>query len=114
MIEIRVRLDEHGCLREFRACGHARLSRAGEDILCAAVTVLLRTCARLLGSRLGQTAADAPEPGEMTLVLEASPPERIEWLRGITDFLLAGVAGLQKDYPDRLTVNIDGKIGIQE
>ena len=107
MIEIRVRLDKPGCLRAFRASGHARAAGAGEDIVCAAVTVLLRTCARLLSDREGQAAAvKAPEPGELSLVLEPPPQERIEWLRGVTEFLLAGIADLQSEYPDRLTVNI--------
>lgn len=107
MIEIRVRLDKLGCLQAFRASGHARAARAGEDIVCAAATVLLRTCAHLLSDGEGQTAAvKAPEPGELSLVLEPPPAERIEWLRGVTEFLLAGIAGLQSEYPDKLTMNI--------
>jgi uncharacterized protein YsxB (DUF464 family) len=106
VIEIRVRLDKLECLQAFRASGHARAAGAGEDIVCAAVTVLLRTCARLLSDREKRSVVvKAPEPGELSLVLEP-PPERIEWLRGVTDFLLAGIAGLQSEYPDRLTVHI--------
>lgn len=109
MIDIRVRLDSLGCLREFQASGHAGAARAGEDIVCAAATVLLRTCAQLASSALGGAAdARAPEPGRMRLLLGSVPPERVEWLHGITDFLLAGITGLQKEYPDRLTVKING------
>lgn len=113
MIEIRVRLDKLGCLQAFRAGGHARAARAGEDIVCAAVTVLLRTCAQLL-SATPAAVSRAPKPGELALVLGSVPPERVEWLRGITDFLLAGIKSLQNEYPDRVTVKINGKTGIQE
>ena len=109
MIEIRVRLDSLGRLREFQASGHAGAVRAGEDIVCAAATVLLRTCAQLASSTLGDAAeASAPEPGRMRLLLGSVPSERAEWLHGITDFLLAGITGLQNEYPDRLTVKING------
>lgn len=106
-----MRLDKLGCLKEFQASGHARAARAGEDIVCAAVTVLLRTCARLVSSTAGDTAlVAAPKPGQMTLILGSWPAEKVEWLRGITDFLLAGVAGLRNEYPDRLTVKINGQV----
>ena len=93
------------------ASGHAQAGQRGEDIVCAGVTALLRTCAKLLSRQPDLiTGGDAPEEGEMHLILHDPPVERIEWIRGITDFLLSGLQDLKSEYPDYLILDINGKM----
>lgn len=111
MIRVQVSLYPDGCLKRFAASGHARAGREGQDIICAAVTALLRTCARLLSGQPDlKVSGNAPEPGEMQLFLHDPPGDRLEWIRGITDFLLSGVQDLKAEFPEKLEIEINGRI----
>jgi len=109
VISLRLRLHPGGCLAGFTASGHAGAGAKGEDIVCAAVTVLLRTAARLLaGEPSLRAAGGTPERGLMRLSLEPPPEGKREWVRGVTDALLRGLADLEAEYPGRLKMRIDG------
>ncbi|KKL15939.1 hypothetical protein LCGC14_2500580 [marine sediment metagenome] len=83
MIELRINLHRDGCLKGFQASGHAGSGKKGEDIVCAAVTVLLRTAARLISGEKGlETGGEALRPGEMTFFLISMPAEYTEWVKG--------------------------------
>ena len=115
MIELRVNLYRDGCLKGFQASGHAGSGKKGEDIVCAAVTVLLRTAARLISGEKGlETGGEALGPGEMTFFLISMPAEYREWVKGITDFLLGGLLDLKDEFPDYLTIDISGKVAVED
>ncbi len=115
MIELRVNLHRDGSLKGFQASGHAGSGKKGEDIVCAAVTILLRTAARLIsGEKALETRGEAPGPGEMTFFLISMPAEYREWVKGITDFLLDGLLDLKDEFPDYLTIDISGKIAVED
>ena len=107
MIRLRVRLRPDGCLESCLAEGHSGLGGSGSDIVCAAVTVLLRTAGRLLEEdpRL-RVGGAAPRPGALRLELAEPPAERLERVRGVTDFLLRGLRDLAADYPRRVALDI--------
>jgi hypothetical protein len=107
VIRLRVRLRPDGCLAGFAASGHAGAGARGRDPLCAAVTVLLRTSARILSSRPGlRVSGQAPAEGEMRLELEPPPQALQEWVRGVTDTLLAGLTDLDREFPGRLRLEV--------
>lgn len=111
MIRLKISLYPDGCLKRFEACGHARAGEQGQDIVCAAVTALLRTSANLLSRKPDlEVDGNAPEPGMMNIYLHKPKPERIEWIQGVTDFLLFGLQDLKTEYPEKLCVEINGKI----
>ena len=115
MIELKVNLHRDGCLKGFQASGHAGSGKKGEDIVCAAVTVLLRTAARLISREKGlETRGEALEPGGMTFFLKSMPAEYREWVKGITDFLLGGLLDLKDEFPDYLTIDISGKVAVED
>jgi hypothetical protein len=96
-------------LAGFTASGHAGAGRKGEDIVCAAVTALLRTAAKVLAGEPGLKVGGAsPEPGVMSLALEPPPEGKREWVRGVTETLLRGLTDLDAEYPGRLKLEIDG------
>ncbi len=108
MIEISINLDGEGCLAELKAGGHALAGDKGQDIVCAAVTVLLRTAAKLLTLTGGlRVQAEAPEPGKMAISVQRSPGQRTAWLTGLTEFLVSGLMDLEAEYPDRVSVSTE-------
>jgi uncharacterized protein YsxB (DUF464 family) len=98
-----------GFLAGFTASGHAGAGRKGEDIVCAAVTTLLRTAGKVLAGEPGLTVdGRSPKPGVMHLALEPPPEEKKDWVRGVTATLLRGLTDLAEEYPGRLKLKIDG------
>ena len=100
MIEINAVLDESGTLRSCTASGHAGAGKTGTDIVCAAVSVLMRTAVRALSGRKGITIrCDAPEPG--LLFLEADyTAEGKDFLSATGVFLIEGLRSLAQEYPE--------------
>ena len=105
MIDIEAVLDENGILRSCRAGGHAGAGKTGSDIVCAAVSVLMRTAVRALSNREGVTVRyEAPEPG--LLFLEADYTGGRDFLFAAGVFLIEGLASVAEEYPEncRLTI----------
>jgi uncharacterized protein YsxB (DUF464 family) len=107
VIRLRVRLRPDGCLAGFAASGHAGAGPQGRDAVCAAVTVLLRTSARVLSSRPElRVSGEAPAEGDMRLEMEPPPQALREWVRGVTDTLVAGLTDLDREFPGRLKLEV--------
>ena len=112
MIRVEVRLDHQGGLQGFSLSGHAESGRSGEDLVCAAVSVLFRAAARTLqlqpdiGVRGG-----AEQIGSMELQIDNVPARRREWLIGLTDFLIRGVKDLEEENPAAISFQvIEGEV----
>ena len=106
MIDIEAVLDENGILRSCRAGGHAGAGKTGSDIVCAAVSVLMRTAVRALSDRKGITVRyEAPEPG--LLFLEADyKAEGRDFLFAVGVFLIEGLASVAEEYPNNCKLTI--------
>jgi len=105
LIEIEAVLDENEILRSCRAGGHAGTGQRG-DIVCAAVSVLMRTAACALSDREGITVRyEAPEPGLFFLEAEYKAEGR-DFLFASGVFLIEGLASVAEEYPGncRLTI----------
>ena len=106
MIDIEAVLDEKGILRSCKASGHAGAGKTGADVVCAAVSVLMRTAVSVLSGREGITVRyEAPEPG--LLFLEAGyTAEGKDFLFAAGVFLIEGLASVAGEYPKncRLTI----------
>jgi uncharacterized protein YsxB (DUF464 family) len=110
VIHLRIMLRPDGCLEAFQASGHSTQGGRGKDIVCASVTVLLRTAGRLLEAEPGlQARGEAPEPGEMSLRLAQATEAQRDRIRGITDFLVRGLLDLRSEYPDIVSLEIRQK-----
>jgi uncharacterized protein YsxB (DUF464 family) len=106
MIKIEAATDAGGTLRSCRASGHAGAGPAGGDIVCAAVSVLMRTAVRALSGRKGITLRrGAPEPGLLFLEAECAE-EGKEFLFAAGVFLLEGLASVAEEYPEHCTLSV--------
>lgn len=102
MIDLVLRCTQDGAFSELRACGHANFGTRGNDIVCAAVSVLARTAESFLKNNAGVTVR-APERGEFTLSVAETTRQNNEQLRFLALFLTEGFNGLQRDYPENVS-----------
>ena len=97
MIQVLLELDEKGHLLSVEASGHANSSRKGHDIVCAAVTILLRTTVQALGSV--QVDVSAEQRGSLSFRVLNYDGMQSEKLRYAAEFLWLGITSLQEEYP---------------
>ncbi|MBI9098177.1 MAG: ribosomal-processing cysteine protease Prp [Spirochaetaceae bacterium] len=100
MISAAAVIDDSLCLVELDVNGHADFAERGSDIVCSAVSVLVRTAGRIVLSQLlNGCEYESDGKGSFQLKLVKIPDGKQEWMRGITEFLLNGLSDLEKDYP---------------
>ena len=106
LIEIEAVVDDSGVLRSCTASGHAGAGKTGTDIVCAAVSVLLRAAVRTLSGRKGITVlCDAPDPGFLKLEADYTA-EGKDFLYSAGLFLTEGLASVAEEYPHYCKINI--------
>ena len=100
MITIEAVLDDNGVLRACKASGHAGAGPKGSDIVCAAVSVLMRTAVRVLSARRGiSIRCYAPEPGLLSMETNYTA-EGKDFLLAAGVFLTEGLRSVAEEYPD--------------
>ena len=109
MVEIEAVRDEHGVLRSCKASGHAGAERTGSDIVCAAVSVLMRTAVRTLSEKSGITIrCNAPEPGFLKLEADYTA-EGMDFLFAAGEFLIEGLASVAEEHPQHCKLTVRRK-----
>jgi uncharacterized protein YsxB (DUF464 family) len=116
VIRCLIRLDPAGYLEGFESSGHGLQGTpsgargAGLDLVCAAVTTLLRTASRMLYQHPElDVEGGAPGPGVMHLSVRKVPERLRPWLEGVTDFLLAGLRDIESEHPQGLQITVRRK-----
>jgi uncharacterized protein YsxB (DUF464 family) len=107
---VRIRLCFHpdGVIQSAIAEGHAGTDPGGSNVACAAVTVLLRTAYETVAGYDGVTVSGrAPAPGFLSFQVGRYPPGTVDRLKGVSDFLVVGLSGVQRDYPGLIDLNIE-------
>jgi uncharacterized protein YsxB (DUF464 family) len=99
VIEIEAVIDSDGVLRACKAAGHAGAGKAGNDIVCAAVSVLMRTAFYTLSGRKGiKFQGGAPEKGQLWLEVDYEA-EGKDFLFAVGVFLIEGLKSVAQEYP---------------
>jgi uncharacterized protein YsxB (DUF464 family) len=107
LVKIEAVIDDGGVLIACNASGHAGAGKAGTDVVCAAVSVLMRTTLSVLSTRKGITVrGGAPEKGRLWLEVEYDAEGR-DFLFAIGVFLLEGLRSVEQEFPDNCKLNID-------
>ncbi|MCL2209944.1 MAG: ribosomal-processing cysteine protease Prp [Treponema sp.] len=106
MIEIEAVLDDDGTLRACKASGHAGAGKSGTDIVCAAVSVLMRTASIVLSDRKGVTLqGGAPEKGQVWLEADYDA-EGKDFLSACGVFLIEGLKSIAQEFPENCNLVI--------
>ncbi len=113
MVSVTLTCGKNGVLKKCKANGHADFSKKGTDIVCSAVTILLRTAMQLLSHMENvNLTADASSRGKICFSVEqeevkTESPEMEIRLQCIADFLKNGIASIQKEYPDNVRLVLE-------
>ena len=100
MITASAVVDDRLCLVSLQVNGHADFAERGSDIVCSAVSILVRTAGRILLSQLKNNCEyDSDGKGSFRLEVLKTIEGKWDWIRGITEFLLNGLSDLEKDFP---------------
>ena len=101
MIRVRIERDATGRIRGFEAKGHAGAGPKGNDIVCAAVSVLTDSVFLGLDRHLKREMEWDADSGDISVRLKEAPDELTE---AILATLVLGLTEIQKIYPDRLRI----------
>jgi uncharacterized protein YsxB (DUF464 family) len=107
VVRVDLRVSPEGLLRRFEAKGHAGAVTPGDNIACAAATVLLRTAGRVCAEHGVPYDGGAGGPGEMRLVVSLEASSEVGWLRGVTDYLVRGMKDLQDEFPNEIILRVE-------
>jgi len=101
VIEVLLVCGKDGAFKSCNASGHAGFAAKGKDIVCAAVTELLRTAVQVLQKTEGMTVkTETPSRGKLAFSVEDNGCSmKIERLRCTADFIRLGVTNLAQEYP---------------
>ena len=108
MITVIVGLGSRGNLVSADASGHALKGSPGTDIVCAAVTVLLRTTMSVLSKPAVSPVLEAKTAGRGSLAIRvtAFTEADIPLLRYAATFLLEGISSLAGEYPEAVEMRV--------
>lgn len=105
MTRVRLVCRRDGSIRSCVAKGHSGYGSAGSDIVCAAVTVLLRTTAQVLVEWYGvSVVVDFSTRGSFSFCVADDVGEDSGRLIYAADFLRSGLCSLAKEYPSCVLV----------
>ena len=100
---INVLLVNGRSLLRCEAEGHALFDKKGQDIVCAAATILLRTAAQTLEKRPGiDFKGEAPVQGRVAFEARADKDSAKTELEFAADFLQKGFESLAKEFPQNV------------
>ena len=107
MIQVHLEQSKEGAFRACIAVGHAGYGVQGSDIVCAGVTVLLRTVLSQLEKQQGLTLkVNAQKSGELAFRIVECKESGKDFLKYVADFLIEGIGRLAHDYPKNVTMRV--------
>jgi uncharacterized protein YsxB (DUF464 family) len=106
VVAVVVEFFPDSCLKSLSIQGHAETEKKGNDLLCAALSVLVRTALHALTKekRLA-LKGDIEKVGLLELTIFSYTDNISDWLKGITDFLMTGLFDLMLEFPQNLSIS---------
>ena len=101
MIRIAIERNSYGQICGFEAKGHADAGPRGQDIVCAAVSVLTDSIFLGLDKHLRRELEWSAESGDITVRLKDEPDDLTE---AILATMFLGLSEIQKIYPDKIRI----------
>ena len=108
MVRAVIRTDDDGLLRSVNVTGHAQFAEHGKDIVCASITAITRSAARILElDKRIEIDGGAFSPGELFFEVKSFLSGSEEYIRGVTDFLVLGLGDVAREYPERCFIELN-------
>ncbi|MBP3607261.1 MAG: ribosomal-processing cysteine protease Prp [Treponema sp.] len=105
MVLVTLSTGKNGVLNECKANGHACFSKKGEDIVCSAVTILLRTVLEYLSQMENVTViADTSSRGNLAFRVEVQKDSSVVdcQLKCMAEFIRIGIKSLSNEFPENV------------
>lgn len=105
MTDVLLVCNKFGMFKSVKATGHASYSSKGSDIVCSAITILLRTAIDVLEKTEGiSLSVDSSSRGNLAFWVEDAKEEtQTEVLKSrlicVGDFLRQGINSLAQEFP---------------
>ncbi|UTC67920.1 MULTISPECIES: ribosomal-processing cysteine protease Prp [unclassified Treponema] len=116
MVKIRLFSNAENCFSAFESSGHAISDTEGKpekggNIVCAAVTILLKTAVLSLSSAQKESSSlkaeiRADNPGYLSAKVTAFSDDDRPELQYLLKFLTIGLMAIEAEYPDCLDLQI--------
>ncbi|MDN5279209.1 MAG: uncharacterized protein PWR01_3174 [Clostridiales bacterium] len=87
-----------------KVSGHSGSAEKGQDVVCAAVSVLVQTLAGGLNNSLGAAVTGRLEPGDSDLVIRVDNNDR-KALKLVCEVFRYGFQKIFESYPEHLKLN---------
>jgi len=101
-------LDKSGLLKSCDLRGHAGAGKRGEDVVCAAVSVLGGTVLKALSVREGiKVRGEAPERGVLLISVDAYDSLSKDFLSACGIVLTEGLTEVAAEYPENVRLSIE-------
>jgi len=105
MVKVEIKRNERGEIISYSAWGHADFAPQGEDIVCAAVSVLIQTIALGLLDNLGLKVETEIKDGYFHCLLPPSlEGERREKAFLLVEVMLTGLREIARLHPGNLKI----------
>lgn len=108
MVQVLLERRHDGAFSACTAEGHAGFSASGNDIVCAAVTILLRTVMQVVSDIPGISAhGDTSQRGRLAFraeVQDSLTEQNCGRLICAADFLHKGISALANEYPEHVSL----------
>lgn len=104
MVTVTVWRDEAGRIHGFRSAGHAAYGDHGEDIVCAAVSVLTQSAVLGLAQHVGLDVAVEQRSGWLQCIIDHEPTDRDEAAAAILETMVLGLDNIAQQYPQQVQV----------
>jgi uncharacterized protein YsxB (DUF464 family) len=105
VITVVVGLDSSENLVFAEASGHAGMGERGTDIVCGAVTILLRTTMTALAGSGPAIEATTAGRGSLSFRVTAFSEKDKPFLRYAARFLREGLGSLEREYPEAVALS---------
>lgn len=102
---ITVEYNTHSTVHNLRVTGHSGSAPKGEDLICAAVTILVRTLVAMLQRRGALQSATVAE-GNALIIGDTVATD------GVWESFACGIELLAEQYPDYISIKINKKLGV--
>lgn len=109
MTNITLVKSKSGAFVECSALGHSGFAKKGKDIVCSAVTILMRSAIQVLSSTSEiDFYTDTSLRGKITFLARTKKSDLAlqERILTIGDFLQSGFDSLAKEFPENVTFEI--------
>ncbi len=106
MVSVHI-VTEEGCLVLAEAEGHAGTGRYGNDLVCAAISVLFRTTADVLEKKIPSVSVETAGRGTLRIRTGKISSENRCCLLYAAEFLCSGISSLSEEFPDALELRME-------